>query len=71
MNWAAIPGPWKKKERRKNDVEYHITWKIEVEAESCEEAVKLALEIQRDPNSIATQFEVRDASGTIRELDTV
>jgi hypothetical protein len=71
MNWAAIPGPWKKKERRKNDVEYHITWKIEVEAESFEEAVKLALEIQRDPNSIATQFEVRDASGTIRELDTV
>ena len=52
-------------------MEYHITWKIDVEAESFEEAVKLALEIQRDPNSIATQFEVKDASGTIRKLDMV
>ena len=50
-------------------MEYQVTWKIEVEAESFEEAVKLALEIQRDPNSIATLFEVKDASGTIRELD--
>jgi len=52
-------------------VEYHITWKIDIDAESFEEAVKLALEIQRDPNSIATQFEVRDASGTIRQLEMV
>lgn len=71
MSWAAIPGPWKKKARRKSDMEYQTTWKIEVEAGSFEEAVKIALEIQRDPKSIATQFEVRDASGTIRELDMV
>ena len=50
-------------------MEYHITWKIEVEADSFEHAAQIALDIQRDPNSIATQFEVRDASGTIRELD--
>jgi hypothetical protein len=50
-------------------VEYHITWKIEVEADSFEHAAQIALDIQRDPNSIATQFEIRDASGTIRELD--
>ena len=50
-------------------MEYHITWKIEVEGESFEHAAQIALDIQRDPNSIATQFEVRDASGTIRELD--
>ncbi len=50
-------------------MEYHITWRIEVEADSFEHAAQIALDIQRDPNSIATQFEVRDASGTIRELD--
>jgi len=52
-------------------VEYHITWKIEVEAESFEEAAQIALHIQRDRNSIATLFEVKDAFGTIRELDIV
>ena len=50
-------------------MEYHISWKIEVETESFEEAAQIALQIQRDPNSIATLFEVRDASGAIRELD--
>lgn len=50
-------------------MEYHITWKIQVEAESFEEAARIALHIQRDPNSIATLFEVKDASGIIRELD--
>ena len=71
MSWAVIPGAWRKRARRENNVEYDITWKIEVEAGSFEEAVKIALEIQRDPNSIATQFEVRDAAGTIRKLDMV
>jgi hypothetical protein len=52
-------------------VEYQVTWKIEVEAESFEHAAQIALDIQRDPNSIATLFEVKDASGTIRELDMV
>ncbi len=52
-------------------MEYHIIWRIDVEAESFEEAIQIALQIQRDPNSIATLFEVRDASGTIQELDMV
>ena len=52
-------------------MEFLIIWKIEVEAESFEEAVKIALKIQRDPNSIATHFEVKDASGTIRQVDVV
>ena len=52
-------------------MEYQITWKIEVEAESSEEAAQIALHIQRDPNSIATLFEVKDASGMIRKLDIV
>lgn len=50
-------------------MEYHITWKTEVVAESFGHAVQIALDIQRDPGSTATLFEVRDASGTIRELD--
>ena len=50
-------------------MEYQITWKIEVEADSFERAAQIALDIQRDPSSTATRFEVRDASGTIRELD--
>ncbi len=52
-------------------MEYNITWKIEVDAHSFEHAAQIALDIQRDPNSIATQFEVKDASGTIRQLDMV
>ena len=41
-------------------MEYVVTWIIELDAESPEEAAKLALEIQRDTNSIATHFIVRD-----------
>lgn len=52
-------------------MDYHITWRIELEAESFEEAAQIAQQIQRDPNSIATLFEVKDASGTLRELDIV
>jgi len=40
-------------------MEYHIKWEIEVEADSPLEAVQEALRIQRDPESMATIFEVR------------
>ena len=50
-------------------MEYKITWKIEVDAENFEEAVLLALSIQRDPNSIATHFHVRNQIGEKREVD--
>lgn len=49
--------------------EFRVTWSIDIDAESFEDAVRIALEIQRYPNSIATHFEVKDAGGTIRKLD--
>jgi hypothetical protein len=38
--------------------EYHVKWEIDVEAGSPKQAAKKALKIQRDPESIATVFEV-------------
>lgn len=49
--------------------EFQVTWTIDIDAESFEDAVRIALEIQRYPNSLATHFQVRDATGAIRELD--
>jgi hypothetical protein len=37
---------------------YRVTWRIDLDAESPRDAADLALEIQRDPTSIATVFEV-------------
>lgn len=45
--------------------EYEVTWVIELSASSPEEAAKLALEIQKDPKSIATQFLVRQLGSAI------
>lgn len=38
---------------------YQVTWTIEVDARSHRSAAREALRIQRDPESIATVFEVR------------
>lgn len=38
--------------------EYRLTWVIELSADSPREAAERALEIQRDPTSIATVFDV-------------
>lgn len=38
--------------------EYRVKWEIDIEAESPEEAARIALDIQRDPDSIATAFDV-------------
>ena len=54
---------------RKIEVEYQITWQIELEADNVKEAVLLALQIQRDPNSMATHFHVRDPMGEQIEVD--
>lgn len=51
-------------------MEYHVTWSIAIDAESFEEAAQLALDIQRDTNSIASHFVIEDATGAIQELDT-
>lgn len=39
---------------------YTVSWTIEVDAESPRAAAEHALHIQRDPDSIATQFDVTD-----------
>ena len=49
--------------------EYKVTWIIEVEAESMEEAAREALAIQRDPFSEATVFEVTNPE--TGETDTI
>ncbi|MFH1739847.1 MAG: hypothetical protein ABIH23_12620 [bacterium] len=51
-------------------MEYHVTWIIDLDAESFEDAARLALEIQRDPSSIATVSTVADENGTHQEMDT-
>ncbi len=38
--------------------EYHVTWEIDVDAENEEDAARQALEMQRDPESSATVFDV-------------
>jgi hypothetical protein len=55
---------------------YRVEWNINVEAENPEDAVRQALEIQRDPESIATVFEVIECDedghpvqGSPREID--
>lgn len=40
-------------------MEYLVTWTIDIDADSPEEAAKKALHIQRDPVSSANMFEVR------------
>ncbi|MCC6489684.1 MAG: hypothetical protein IT364_19475 [Candidatus Hydrogenedentes bacterium] len=50
-------------------MEYHVTWTIDLDAESPEDAARKALRIHRDPDSWATHFEVRDAQGNTCEVD--
>ena len=42
---------------------YRVTWVIDLEASSPREAAQQALAIQRNPESIATVFEVSDDTG--------
>lgn len=49
-------------------MEYRVTWIIELEAGSFEDAARLALEIQRDPGSLATHFIVTNKDGDDREV---
>ena len=48
---------------------YYITWDIDVEADSPYEAAREALRIHRDPDSIATVFNVHDELGNITTID--
>lgn len=44
---------------------FHITWEIEIEADTPQEAVGKARRIQRDRDSIATVFDVRWQDGLV------
>ena len=49
---------------------YQVSWVIDIEADSPEEAALRALAIQRDPNSTALVFEIRDdCGGYIERVD--
>ncbi len=50
-------------------MEYMVKWEIEVTADSPQEAAQIAGEIQLDPTSLATVFEVMDEDGTIHTID--
>ena len=43
---------------------YRVTWVIDIEADTPTQAARAALAIQRDPESIATVFEVSNDDGT-------
>jgi len=38
---------------------YHVTWSMDIDADTPVEAARTALEIHRDPSSIATEFVIR------------
>ncbi len=50
--------------------EYLLHWRIDLEGYTPEEAAREALQIQRDPESVATFFDVQDkATGEIVRID--
>jgi hypothetical protein len=48
---------------------YHVIWEIDLDSETPKEAAERALEIHRDPESIATVFHVRDEYGNFTKVD--
>ena len=52
-------------------MKYRVIWEIDVDARSPRAAAQGALRIQRDPESIATVFSVRDADSKIPLDDEV
>lgn len=48
---------------------YRVVWTMDIEAESFEEAAQKALAIHRDPESIATIFNVQSLTGETRCID--
>lgn len=48
---------------------YTVKWTIEIDAETPEEAAREALEIHRDPASLATVFDVYDKKGNHTRVD--
>lgn len=50
-------------------MEYHVIWEIDIHADSPQEAAKKALSIHRDPESIATVFDVIDEDFETTRVD--
>ena len=50
-------------------MQYRVSWEIDVDADSPEEAAQQALTIQADPDSIATCFTVVDEHGNRIDVD--
>jgi len=48
---------------------YKVIWEIEIHATSHLDAARKALAIQRDPNSIATVFDVTNAKDVRKVID--
>lgn len=48
---------------------YLVTWEMEFDAESPQAAAKLAREAQRDPESLATVFNVIGPTGKLTHVD--
>lgn len=48
---------------------YLVTWEMHLNATTPREAAERALEIHRDPESIATHFVVSDRKGNYTEID--
>lgn len=46
--------------------DYHVEWHIDITARNQQEAAQIALNIQRDPESFATFFEVTDKGSGVR-----
>lgn len=49
--------------------QYRVTWEIDIEAETPEEAARKALAIQRNPASTATVFNVTAEDGEMEDVD--
>lgn len=52
-------------------MQFRVTWAIDIEADTAREAAEKALEVQRDPESTAVIFEVKEfyGSGEFEEID--
>lgn len=48
---------------------YLVTWQIDIEARTHAEAARKALAIHRDPDSIATVFDVTNERGRTKTID--
>ena len=52
-------------------MKYHVMWEIDIKADSQEEAARIALDIQRNPESAATVFTVTDEEDEMMKIDPI